>query len=97
MLYLLAREEPHLGGQNAAAAFKHLAAALAAGALATACRREVYALLGKGGNEAVACAYGEFFVAVDGYGDVALWHQPCSQKEQQDDQQGNDYQKYYDG
>ena len=79
LLYLFAGEEACLGGQYASAAFQHLAAALAAAAFATAGRRQVDMLFGKGGYEAVAGGNGEFLVVVDGDGYVALRHQFGSQ------------------
>ena len=76
-----------LPGQYASAAFQHLAAALAAAAFATAGRRQVDMLFGKGGYEAVAGGNGEFLVVVDGDGYVALRHQFGSQHQQQYNEQ----------
>ena len=91
LLNLFAGEESDLGGQDAYAAFEDLATALSARAFAATGGGEVDALLGEGGDERVACRYGEFFVVVDGNGDVALRYELGAQQKQQ-------YNQYeYDG
>ena len=90
LLYLLAGEETHLGGQDGAAAFQHTAFALSAGAFSAACRGQVNLLLGQRRDKGVARGHSQFLVVVNRDCHIALRHQFVSQHQKQCHQQQDD-------
>ena len=93
-LHLLAGEVAALGVEDFAAAFYHLALALAAAALAAAGGGEVDALFGKRGKEVAALLNAHVVFAVDADIYLAARRQVLLGHEQEDDQEEYHYQEY---
>jgi hypothetical protein len=71
VLNLLAGELALLRVENLAAALYDLTFALAAAALAATGRGQIYATLGKGGQQGTPLRYGECVLVIDGNADIA--------------------------
>ena len=85
----IAGELSLFGVEDFATAFRHLALALSARALTTAGRGEVYALVGKSGEECAALGNDELLV-VDFYCNVSAGHEVALGNQQDDHQHEND-------